>query len=187
MPHMSAPVIGKLCPVKHKGMKTSMHRFILLVLTLLLNGCVGLAAGTYGKHELAKESFELADTRNKFSFGNKKYSQEQVIELWGSPDRQEMSGKCTVFAYENGTSWSGAGIFLGVAPVPIAVPSGNYWNYIYFSNNQTVGAVIEYGEVKDAVGVTCGSNECESVAGNAGNSVGEDAGKAVQRWCGEGA
>lgn len=160
-----------------------MRKFVLLLSAFLLNGCVGLAAGTYGKHELARESFGLAKTRNQFSSGSETYTQQQVIEFWGEPDRIEMTGNCTVFAFENGTSWSGAGIFLGVAPVPIVMPSGNYWNYIYFSNDQTVGAIIEYGEIKDAVGVTCGSNECGSIMGDAGNSKGENADEAVQRWC----
>ena len=68
--------------------------------------------------------------------------------------------------------------------MPLVVPSGSYWNVIYLANDQTVGAVIEYGEVKDAVGVTCGSNDCEAVAGDAGNRVGEDIDIAVARWCG---
>ena len=160
-----------------------MNRLLVLVMCFFLAGCAGLAAGTYGKHEIGKTEFGLRPERNEFSFSVETYSPDQVIVLWGEPDEKQTRGICTVFGYENGTSWSGGGVFVGIVPVPLVVPSGNYWNYIYFKDQKSVGAVVEYGEVKDAVGVTCGSNECGGIAGDAGNSPEMSASEFVAEWC----
>jgi hypothetical protein len=163
--------------------RLQMQKLILLMATFLLNGCVGVAAGTYGKHQLAKDKFGLLPERNEFSFASRTYTEDEVIALWGEPDSRETKGACTVLGFKAGTSWSGAGLFVGLAPVPLVLPSGNYWNYIYTRGQTTVGAVVEYGEVKKTVGVMCGSNECSGGAGEAGNAPEQDAAKVVMEWC----
>lgn len=159
-----------------------MKRLFVVASLVLLTGCVGLAAGTYGKHKLAKSEFGLSAERNEFSFTSATYSTDEVQQLWGEPDAIDSHGACTVYGYKKGRSWSGAGLFVGVAPIPLVVPSGNYWNYLYFVDGKTVGAIVEYGEVKNAVGATCGSNECGGIAGDAGNAIG-DAEADIARWC----
>ena len=111
-----------------------MRRIALIIVLLLvpLVGCVGIGAAKYGKYTAAKTEFGLNPERNSFSHTVKTYSPEDVVALWGEPDRRSDQGACSVFGYKAGTSWSGGGVFLGVVPVPMVVPTGNYWNYIYF-------------------------------------------------------
>jgi hypothetical protein len=157
---------------------------LLFVVTVGLSSCIGLAAGTYGKQQMAREQFGLADTRNEFTFAPPEhgYSQAEVIAKWGTPDERFEEDRCEVLSYEDGTSWVGAGIFIGIAPVPMVVPSGKYRNRIYFRGGRTVGLVQEYGEATRVVGVTCGSNECAGAAGRV-NEPEIDAKSAVEDWC----
>ena len=156
---------------------------VLVVLLALLPGCAGFGVATYGKHEAAREEFGLASERNDFSFDVQTYAPEEVTSLWGEPDRRDVSGECTVFGFKKGTSWSGGGVFVGIVPIPVAVPNGNYWNYIYFRDGESVGAVVEYGEVKDAVGVFCGSNEWTSGVEGDVNAPPKSAKESIKEWC----
>ena len=112
-------------------MKCHLKHLLLLLVGSALGGCVGFAAGTYGKYQMVRENFGLAPKRNEFTFIAVKYTEQEVVKLWGMPDSRSTKGSCTVLGFKNGTSWSGAGVFVGIAPVPLAVPSGSYWNYIY--------------------------------------------------------
>lgn len=163
-----------------------MQRFLIIVfIATILPGCVGLAAGTYGTKEWARTDFSLENSRNEFSFQRKKsnYSISEVVDLWGKPDTTETYEQCQVLIYEKGTSWAGVGAFVGVVPVPLAVPTGTYKNRLYFFNGSTVGIVQEYGEVDRAVGYTCGSNACDASAGERINEPEINAKDAVKQWC----
>ena len=160
-----------------------MRWLVLVFLLALLPGCAGLGVATYGKHEAAKAEFGLKSERNRFSFDVQTYTLEEVVSLWGEPDNRDVSGACTVFGFKKGTSWSGGGVFVGIVPVPVVVPNGNYWNYIYFRDGETVGAIVEYGEVKDAAGVFCGSNECTSGVHGDVNAPPKPAKDSVKEWC----
>lgn len=162
-----------------------MRRYALIMVLLLvpLVGCVGIGAATYGKYTAAKTEFGLNTERNSFSNAVKTYSPEDVVALWGEPDRHSTRGTCKVFGYKSGTSWSGGGVFVGVVPVPLVVPSGNYWNYIFFRNAKTVGAVVEYGEVKETAGVFCGSNHCDAGSRGNQNAPPTSAEESIAEWC----
>ena len=162
-------------------MRNSVLIAVLLLLPLV--GCVGFGAATYGKYAAAKAEFGLHPERNSFSYSAQTYSPDDVIRLWGEPDSRDVRNACSVFGYKNGTSWSGGGVFVGVVPVPLVVPSGNYWNYIYFRDGETVGAVVEYGEVKGTAGVFCGSNDCETGVHEEQNAPGKPAEELVEEWC----
>ncbi|WP_139304916.1 hypothetical protein [Microbulbifer marinus] len=158
--------------------------FVIFLLTML-SGCVGLAAGTYGKKELARTEFSLEKERNIFSFEKRDlpYSEDEIIEHWGSPDSVGLFEQCKVLIYKDGTSWSGAGAFVGIVPVPLVAPTGTYKNRFYLRNNVAVGLIQEYGEVDRAVGYTCGSNKCGASSGEKVNEPEVDAEVALTEWC----
>jgi len=111
-----------------------MHRRSLIILcALAMSGCAGLAVGTYGKKEWARTDFTLTNVRNQFSFGKRDetYTKTEIIELWGEPDDVAAHQNCEVLVYKNGTSWAGAGGFVGIVPIPLVVPTGTYKNRFY--------------------------------------------------------
>lgn len=163
----------------------NMYRAAFIALAFLLSGCVGLAVGTYGKKELARTDFNLANKRNQFSFekSDSYYTEKQIIEYWGDPDSVDNFKECTVLIYKDGTSWAGAGAFIGVVPVPLAVPTGSYKNRFYIRNNLAIGLIQEYGEVDRSIGYSCGSNECGASSGEKVNEPQVNAKEAVKEWC----
>lgn len=154
-----------------------------------LGGCAGAAVGTFGTKELASTDFVLAPARNEFSFSLEpvSYTRDEVVDLWGTPDSVETFAACEVLVYDDGVSWSGAGAFVGVVPVPLAVPSGRYQNRFYAREGRVVGLVREYGEVDRMAGYMCGSNECGAMAGEKVNEPPLDPDVARAEWCGSGA
>ncbi len=163
-----------------------MYRLCLMCLLLgLLSGCAGLAVATYGKKESASTNFALAKGRNQFSYTkhDAAYSKEEIVALWGKPDDTKAYQGCEILIYKDGTSWSGAGAFVGVVPIPLAVPTGSYKNRIYLRSNASVGLVQEYGEVDRAVGYICGGNECKASSGEKVNEPEVNAKEAVEQWC----
>ncbi|WP_445364607.1 hypothetical protein ACJJIQ_10920 [Microbulbifer sp. ANSA003] len=165
-----------------------MIRAVLIIASLsIISGCVGLAVGTYGKKEWARTEFSLGNERNQFSFEKRgsPYSEIEIIERWGNPDSVNKFEYCKVLIYKDGTSWAGAGAFVGVVPVPLAVPTGTYKNRFYLRNNAAIGLIQEYGEIDRAVGYTCGSNECVASSGEKVNEPEVDPKVAVTQWCGK--
>lgn len=163
-----------------------MYRVIIIALfSLLMAGCAGLAVGTYGKKEWERTDFTLAKERNQFSFAKRDspYTSSEIVDHWGKPDDVQSHEDCEVLIYKDGTSWAGAGAFVGVVPVPLAVPNGSYKNRFYLSQGVAVGLVQEYGEVDRAVGYTCGSNDCKGSTGEKINEPEIDAEEAVSEWC----
>ena len=67
--------------------------------------------------------------------------------------------------FTSGVSWSGFGAFVGVLPIPLAIPTGRYETRLYVREDKVVGKASEYGEITNAFGYMCGSNECGFVAG----------------------
>ena len=127
---------------------------LLLLDSLLLSGCFGLAVGTFGTFESGKEmGSRFSETR------------DELVRERGAPDAIETHGRCEALVYRDGWSWSGVGAFLGVVPVPLLVPSGRDEEKIYLRDGRTVGEVSEYGEVTGMLGFMCGDNECGFAAG----------------------
>lgn len=162
-----------------------MYRLVFVSFAFLLSGCVGVAVATYGKKELVRTDFYLAEQRNQFSFEKRdtQYTEEEIIDSWGEPDSVDNFNECKVLIYKDGTSWAGAGAFVGVLPVPLAVPTGSYKNRFYLKNNFAMGLIQEYGEVDRAVGYTCGSNECGASTGEKVNEPRINAAEAIKEWC----
>ncbi|WP_133406895.1 hypothetical protein [Parashewanella tropica] len=159
--------------------------FLLSTVVCLLNGCAGVAVGTYGKHELAQNNFCLAKGKNNtncYDDPPEGYTPDEVTSLWGVPDKTEKANNCTVYYYDNGLAWSGGGAFVGVVPVPLLAPTGRYYNRIYFNSGRSVGLIKEYGEVKHAAGVMCGSNKCKALANPVNNNKTEPQNK-IKKWC----
>lgn len=157
-------------------------RIMIVVLSIcLVTGCAGLAVGTYGTFEFHQDKFNLSDQRLQQNHGeNKVYTKEQVISLWGNPDKISATGSCEVFTYQNGYTWSGVGAFVLIVPIPLVIPSGHNETKIYFINNQSVKLTSEYGEVSRMFGYMCGSNECRFESG----IVNQDKKRAVAvTWC----
>lgn len=163
-------------------------RCALLLSVALLDGCAGVAVATYGTKESASTDFVLAAERNKFSFSREpvSYTAADVVARWGEPDAVEAFADCEVLVYEDGVEWSGAGAFVGVVPVPLAVPTGRYKNRFYARAGGVVGLVREYGEIDRMAGYTCGSNECGTTAGEKVNEPPVDPERARAEWCGPG-
>jgi hypothetical protein len=161
-----------------------------VVWLIALQGCVGLAAGTYGKTESAYPVFYLQPDRylsgSSVPAGGRAtaLTEAQVIEAWGAPDEKTSDGHCTVLRYRTGTAWSGAGIFVGFFPIPAVAPTGSYFARIYLRDGFTVGAVAEYGNVLSAAGVACGSEDCTDAAKHNTNAP-DAARKDVDTWCAE--
>jgi len=143
-----------------------MRTLVVLISLVLLSGCVGLAVGSYGTFESTKDSFNLSEQRNKQGNGERKsYAKEQVMALWGRPDKISTTGSCDVFTYHDGYNWSGLGAFVLIVPIPLALPTGHDETKIYFRNNQSIKLTSEYGDVTGMLGYMCGSNECGFQAG----------------------
>jgi hypothetical protein len=143
-----------------------MRILVVLISLLFLSGCIGLSVGSYGTFESKKESFNLLEQRNEQGYGeNKSYSKEEVISLWGKPDKISTNGSCDVLTYHDGYNWSGVGAFVLIVPIPLALPTGNDETKIYFKNNQSIKLTSEYGEITGMFGYMCGSNKCGFHAG----------------------
>lgn len=157
-------------------------RFILILFpAFFLTGCVGFAVGSYGTFESKYEKFTLRAERNKFGYGDPKpYTTESVVEFWGKPDESFQEGKCTVYSYHDGFSWSGVGAFVLVIPIPLLVPTGNDEIRIYFRDNQSIAAVSEFGKETSVFGFLCGSNECGFRAGAVNTDIPR---KVDVDWC----
>ena len=159
-----------------------MRILTILLMSLWLSGCVGLAVGSYGTFETKQQAFQLTEQRNKIkTFSEPKtYSKQQVLSLWGEPDSIQQQGKCETLIYHDGYTWSGIGAFVLIVPVPLAIPSGYDETRIYLKNGETVGLVSEYGELTSMFGYMCGSNECGFNAG----AVNKDQTREVNiDWC----
>ena len=137
-----------------------------------LSGCLGLAVGSYGKHERLHPSFALAKGKNNFggfSVAARDYSESEILSLWGEPDGITTNDCCKVLSYHDGYSWSGVGAFVVVAPVPLLVPTGHYENRFYLKNEKCVGFVSEQGDVCIAYGFIWADNGGGFVTGDASN------------------
>ena len=153
-----------------------------IVIASLLNGCVGLAVGTYGTFEQELNSVSISDTRNQFGYESEtnQISKKTLVSTWGKPDEVSRDGKCEVLTYYDGYSWSGVGAILVFIPVPLLVPTGHDENRFYFINDLSVGHISEYGDVTGMLGYSCGSNECGASAGPVNTHKTR---KAMVRWC----
>lgn len=71
-----------------------MKKLSIACLCLLLQGCVGLAVGTYGTFEDEKTSVSISSKRNEFSYGvsTTTLTKETLISSWGEPDAIEKIG-----------------------------------------------------------------------------------------------
>ncbi|MDD5138650.1 MAG: hypothetical protein PHY43_00135 [Verrucomicrobiales bacterium] len=138
---------------------------------IVLSGCIGLAVGSYGKHERLDTSFALTQGKNNFggSVPSEAYSEPEILSLWGEPDRITTNKCCRVLSYRNDCSWSGVGAFVIIIPVPLLVPSGHYENRFYLKDGKCVGLVSEYGEVSQVYGFMWADNGGGFVAGDAPN------------------
>ena len=128
-----------------------MRIFLILLMITSLNGCVGLAVGSYGTFE-SKSSHST-------------HTPERIIQLLGEPDKKYQDGRYEVFSYQNGQNWSGVGAFIVVVPVPLLAPTSRDTTRYYFLNGVNLGSVSTYGEVSRAYEYMCGSNECGAMAG----------------------
>ncbi len=147
-------------------------QIIFLILPIFLSGCAGFGVGTFGTHENFHSKFELKPERNKTAyFGSKQYTKEQIIALWGEPDKTGVRDGYNFITYYNVYNWSGVGAFVVILPIPLIAPSGHKEQTFYFEGSRAVGFVTEYGEVISAFGFFCGSNECKFIAGRAGNGI----------------
>ena len=157
--------------------------WLLLPVGLLLQGCVGLAAGTYGKHEVEYDRIAFQDQRGGLGGVVRPggYTRSEVIELWGLPDSIREEGECDVLVYARGVSWAGVGVFLGFFPIPIAVPTGRYYVRLYLRDESVVRVVQETGDVGSVMGYMCGSNECAWLFGR--NPTAQEKRVDVD-WCG---
>ena len=144
-----------------------MKKIIIICLTQILTGCIGLSVGTFGTFENKRENTSL--------------TKEQLIATQGEPDEISTTGNCEVLTYYDGYSWSGIGAFIVIIPVPLLVPSGHDESRYYFINGKSVATVSEYGEVTGILGYMCGSNECKGSAG----PVNTDKPRNIKvTWCG---
>jgi hypothetical protein len=143
------------------------NKLSILCLGFLLQGCVGLAVGSYGTFEDEKISVSISSERNEFEYGASTtvLTKEILISSWGEPDAIEKIGSCEVDTYHDGYSWSGVGAFVVLFPIPLLVPSGSESNRFYFINGRFVRLVSEYGEITAAFGYMCGSSGCNGFAG----------------------
>ena len=144
-----------------------MRIIIIICLTQIITGCMGLAVGTFGTFESKKETPAL--------------SKENLIASHGKPDDFYKVGSCEVLTYYDGYNWSGVGAFVLVIPLPILLPSGHDESRYYFIDGKSVATITEYGEVSGALGYMCGSNECKGLAG----PVNTDKSRTIEvTWCG---
>lgn len=162
--------------------------FLICLICLSLPACVGLAAGTIVKKEAVSVEFSLASERNQFLYHvretpQSRYSKAGVLALWGKPDSFESHIDCKVLVYNDGTSWVGAGAYVGVLPVGVVLPKGKYKNRFYVRNGAVLGLTQEYAEVDRSVGYMCGSNACEWSAGEKANEPRIDPETAKKTWC----
>ncbi len=146
-----------------------MKSLTLICLTFLLSSCVGLAVGTFGTFENKVESPRITPEKNERKYfalkSEPKLIKQELLELWGQPDKQSTDGNCEVLTYYSGRNWSGIGAFVLVAPIPIGLPTGRKENRFYFIQGEAVGLIEQYTEVKSAFGYMCGSNECDFLSG----------------------
>ena len=151
----------------------NMIRLILLLTSsVFLSGC-GLGIFWMGTYEYEKDNFyglKLGENRCDYSYGNalfdlKNYQKEELIELWGTPDREGSDGSLEYVTYFDGFSWTGLIAVVVVVPVPLAVPSGLEEHTFYFEDNTLTSIVREYTEFKFGLGFGCGSNECDVFLG----------------------
>ena len=170
-------------PMRIQNMLLLKIKYPLLVLfSLMFINCFGVAVGYMGTFEESTTVFELTDEKNNmfFNITEKSYTNEDLVKLWGEPDKKTSEGKCEVFTYRDGYNWNGIGAFIIIIPVPLLIPTGRNEARIYLKNGKSVGAVKEFTEAKYGLGYMCGSNECEFLAGRVNKELQE---KANYDWC----
>lgn len=145
----------------------------LLMLVLIMPGCAGLAVGTYDRHETLNSSPSLSKGKGQRGLQSHAgaYSEAEIVQLWGKPDEVKESGSCRLLVYNDGLAWSGVFAFVGVVPVPVAVPVGHYKNTFYLQEGKCVGLVSQYGEVGSAFGWMMSDEKAGFVSGDVHNGV----------------
>ncbi|ACR12306.1 putative lipoprotein [Teredinibacter turnerae T7901] len=148
-----------------------MKKILIIVMLGVLQGCVGLAVGTYGTFESERSLVNISNEKNTFNYpgSTELLTKDQLLSAWGAPESIVKEGRCEIITYHNGYSWSGVGAFVFVVPIPILLPTGKEKNKFYFIDGEFVRLVSEYGEVAAAFGFMCGSNECGAQAGPVNN------------------
>jgi len=128
---------------------------LTFAMTLLLSGCLNLGVGTWGKYEVLKPNFELAEGKNNLAFSRTThiYTEDEIIAHWGQPDAIETKGCCKILKYREGVSWAGIGAIVMIIPVPLMLPTGHYHNSFYIKEGKCVALVSERGDLTSFFGL----------------------------------
>jgi hypothetical protein len=127
-----------------------MMRIIIsyLIVGMILTGCIGITT-IETDNKVVPFNPELKEgTINGYSKG---YSREEVLALWGKPDKKVISNDALeVWVYNNRLAWGGVIIWLGI-PIPLTLPIGYRSTIVYFDNNSTKKADYEYARTPTAM------------------------------------
>ncbi len=137
------------------------------VLSSLQLGCVGLAVGTFDETEIGGSSFDLRPNLYWMIITphDKRYTQAEIVGLWGEPTRATRHGQCDVLVYRDGLNWSGVWAYVLVVPIPIGIPTSSNETRIYLRDGLSVGMVAEQTENDFTLGFMCGEMDCGFLAG----------------------
>lgn len=123
---------------------SNISKFIAILSTVFLSGCVGLGVGILGndEHNLKNPHIQLSKDSISSTEGITPWiTSEDLRRYWGPPDSVEhLSGGNEQWQYNFGRRWNGIGLLVAFVPLPLMIPVGH--EYIRFT--------IEEGQVVEA-------------------------------------
>lgn len=129
------------------------RRAMMLTVLALLQGCVGGWVISNPQTDYAVDSVAL---RGKgylaSSMEASNWHLDEVLRVWGAPDRRRDEGRRTVLYYRSGLAWSGVVPWV-LIPIPVVVPVGTNQAVLVFEDERLVSASAED---RDGAGGLCG-------------------------------
>ena len=130
-----------------------MRSVVLSISLLLLNGCIGISVGTFGKMETEGFTPFLGE------------SIASVKGRVGDPKSEYEYFDCNVLEYEaDGLVWSGVYVYLLVIPLPLAVPISKS-DFYYFKDDELIGFSVSSTGEKSNYGYFCSELKCGFLTG----------------------
>jgi len=89
---------------------------------------------------------ERGDVGYSYGFESKyqeKHEKEDVLKMWGPPDKTEVQGSTEIWVYQREMGFSGPWLMIVVIPIPLVAPVGYRNTILHFSGDSLVKIVKE--------------------------------------------
>lgn len=119
-------------------------KFVFLLGSVLLSGCVGLGVGVLGDNErnIANPHIQLEKGMVRSTQGAAPWiTSDDLLRYWGQPDSIERTVQgVEEWQYNFGRRWNGVGLLVAFIPLPLLVPVGHEYILFTIDKGQVVRA-----------------------------------------------